>query len=74
MTTRTSRVVDSDNRVPVQSGYDTVNSARFVAALFSRGREAEESERESKRGIEKEERGWSERERTRGRTREVGRW
>lgn len=36
----------SDNRVPVQPGYDTVNSARFVAALFSRGREAGERERE----------------------------
>ena len=39
----------SDNRVPVQPGYDTVNSARFVAALFSRGREAEESEKERER-------------------------
>ena len=47
MTTRTLRaslMTYSDNRVPVQPGYDTVNSARFVAALFSRGREAEESE------------------------------
>lgn len=70
MTTRTSRVVDSDNRVPVQAGYDTVNSARFVAERFSqeggRQRRAREFERarENEGGREKESAREEERERS----------
>lgn len=75
MTTRSSRVVDSDNRVPVQAGYDTVNSARFAAERFSQegGRQRRaarefERARENEGGREREKE--RERERARGRTRE----
>ena len=69
MTTRSSRVVDSDNRVPVQAGYDTVNSARFAAERFSQeGGRQRRAAREFERARENE--GGREREKERESARE----